>query len=302
MILVTGGVGLTGSFVTKELLRRGQDVRILARTQSAEQAKLLGAEVVIGDLNDTDSLAKVTQGVQGVVHVAYTMIGTKDSRSEIDIAAMNVLLEAWDQGPFVYISSVDVYGYPKWVPVTEDHPLHENYSDYGRGKVKCEELLRIKALERGRNDFSILRPGNIFGPHLRCRNRLIGQTMLEGQPFELPGRTKGEWSKFGDSWIDARDLAWIVAECLITPLGEAFNAVNGDFLWHDVFARLIELVGSQSQIIHKDLNDFPNEVREEMMFLAQTWRYSGQRLKQKLGFHPSHLLYNTLDEIAAFEF
>ena len=76
---------------------------------------------------------------------------------------MKTLLDAWNEGPFVFISSVDVYGYPEWVPVTEDHPLDATYSDYAGGKVHCEALLRQVAGERGRDDFCILRPPHIWG-------------------------------------------------------------------------------------------------------------------------------------------
>jgi nucleoside-diphosphate-sugar epimerase len=295
MILITGGTGMAGSFIVQELQRRGYEVRVLARAESVEIAQKLEAEVAIGDLADADSLRRAAQGVNGIIHAASTL--SKDP--EVDMAAMQVLLEAWDEGPFVFISSVDVYGYPKWVAVTEDHPLDESYSDYGRAKIRSENMLTSLARARGRHDFSILRPPHIWGPHPRCAERLITPNIREGKPIVLPGATEEEWSRYGDSWVDARELAWATAECLRQPLGEAANAISGHFSWHEVYSELIRLTGSKSQIVHKDLDAIAAEELPRKNFYAQTWRYSGERLEQRLGFRPSRRWQDTLAEIVA---
>lgn len=295
MILVTGGTGMAGSFVIRELQYRGQDVRVLARPVSAEIARELGTQVAIGDLAESDSVRRAAQGVAGIVHVACTF-----TRPTVDIAAMETLLDTWDQGAFVFISSVDVYGYAQWVPVTEDHPLNA-YSDYGHGKVRCEALLWAAAQARGRDDFSILRPPHIWGPHPRCRGRLVSARIRDGRPVVLPGATQDEWSQFGDAWVDARELAWAAAECLTRPLGEAANTINSHFAWHEFYAELIRLIGSSSRIEHKDLDAITDDEvpNRNKWFYAQTWRYSGDRLKQRLGFRPSHRWRDTLAEIVA---
>ena len=115
MILVTGGTGLAGSFVVRELRSRNRQVRILARPQSFATAQQLGAEIAPGDLNDVESVRRAASDVEGIVHVACTF-----GPPEVDIAAMQVLLDTWDRGAFVFISSLDVYGFPRRLPVTED--------------------------------------------------------------------------------------------------------------------------------------------------------------------------------------
>jgi nucleoside-diphosphate-sugar epimerase len=136
MILVTGGTGLTGQFVVEEILRRGHAVRVLCRTESSASACAAGAEVAIGDLRDPESLERAARGTTGIVHAACTF-----TDSAVDIAAMQSLLAGWQSGPFVFISSLDVYGLAESSPITENTPLSETYTDYGRGKVVCERLL-----------------------------------------------------------------------------------------------------------------------------------------------------------------
>ena len=294
MILVTGGTGMAGSFVVRELQRRGRQVRVLARHESAEIGRALGVEVVPGDLADTESLRRAVAGTSGIIHVARA-----DGRPEVDIAAMETLLNAWESGPFVFISSVDVYGYATDRPITEDTPL-QPYSAYGAGKVRCEAMLQPAAI-KGRYHFSILRPPHIWGPHPRCRERLVSARIEQGQPVVLPGATAEEWSQFGDAWIDTRELAWAAAECLDRPLGGAANIINDHFGWHELYTDLIRLAGSSSPIVHRDLAAIGDDELPNKRFYAQSWRYSNQRIEQQLGFQATRQWQATLAEIVALD-
>jgi uncharacterized protein YbjT (DUF2867 family) len=62
-ILVTGGTGNVGGAVVKELLKRGAEVRVLARKQPEEAKLAAGAEIAIGDLLDPVSVEQAMQGV-----------------------------------------------------------------------------------------------------------------------------------------------------------------------------------------------------------------------------------------------
>jgi uncharacterized protein YbjT (DUF2867 family) len=61
-ILVTGGTGNVGGKVVSELLKRGADVRVLARKQPEEKVQA-GAEIVTGDLLDPVSVEQAMRGV-----------------------------------------------------------------------------------------------------------------------------------------------------------------------------------------------------------------------------------------------
>jgi uncharacterized protein YbjT (DUF2867 family) len=61
--VVIGGTGNVGGAVVKELVKRGANVRVLARKQP-EQGKLpAGVEVAVGDLQNPDSVEQAMQGV-----------------------------------------------------------------------------------------------------------------------------------------------------------------------------------------------------------------------------------------------
>ena len=69
--LVTGAAGFLGSHVARQLVARGEDVRVLVRASSSNRAIAdLSLEYVTGDLRDQTSLARAMNGVQRVFHVA----------------------------------------------------------------------------------------------------------------------------------------------------------------------------------------------------------------------------------------
>src|SRR5262249_14814873 len=69
--LVTGAAGFLGSHVARQLVARGDEVRVLMRPSSSNRAiSDLSLEYVTGDLRDTASLERAMNGVQRVFHVA----------------------------------------------------------------------------------------------------------------------------------------------------------------------------------------------------------------------------------------
>ena len=300
MILVTGATGMTGQFVVKALLKRDYAVRALACSESVEKVPP-GAEFFVGNLSDIDSLTCAAQSAKGIIHTACTFL-----HHEIDVAAMEALVNAWQAGPFIYVSSLDVYGFPASFPVTEDHALVESADAYPQGKmtgyayakVRCECLLIEKANATNRTDYAILRAPYIWGPHPKAYSALTSKLNKVEETMVLPGETEQEWSQYGDAWIDVRDLARAIADSLQTPPGKALNALNGHFSWHELYTHLIQLTNGQSKIIHKSLSEIENGLFGHQ-FYAQSWRFSHERLAQNLAYQPHFSLNQTLQSAIA---
>jgi nucleoside-diphosphate-sugar epimerase len=71
-IFITGGSGLTGPSVVKELIAAGHHVTGLARSEkSAARLRELGAKVLQGALEDLDALQKGAKASNGVIHMAF---------------------------------------------------------------------------------------------------------------------------------------------------------------------------------------------------------------------------------------
>jgi dihydroflavonol-4-reductase len=69
--LVTGAAGFLGSHVARQLVARGESVRVLLRPSSSNRAIAdLSLEYVTGDLRDAASLERSMAGIRHVYHVA----------------------------------------------------------------------------------------------------------------------------------------------------------------------------------------------------------------------------------------
>lgn len=294
MILVTGATGLTGSFVVEELSRCGEVPWALTRADSVDRVHRKGLNVVIGDLRDSESLRRAASDASAIVHTACTY-----TDREIDVAAMRSLLEGWRRGAFVYLSSLDVYGLTDDAPITEEHTLSEGMNDYATGKVQCERLLAEAATASGL-PWTALRAPYIWGPHPTARERLVNARLRAGQPIVLPGATAAEWSRYLDAWIDVRDLAKIVVDCLAGPGAGALNVLAGQFVWHDLYAELIALTGSASELVHRSLDAIGTDELPNKYVYARTWEFSTAKLQRLQRWAPGYTLHATLrDTVAA---
>jgi nucleoside-diphosphate-sugar epimerase len=68
-VLVTGGGGFLGLYITEQLRARGDCVRVFCRTSSPRFAEI-GAEHVAGDIRDAAAVERACRGVDTVFHVA----------------------------------------------------------------------------------------------------------------------------------------------------------------------------------------------------------------------------------------
>lgn len=117
MILVVGGTGDLGSRIVKKLVDGDHQVRCLVRSGSGTtELADLGAELVVGDLRDPDSLRPACVGVTTVVASA-TAIGRRlageksTSIGEVDGRGMAALVDAAEAAGverFVYVSYAGV--------------------------------------------------------------------------------------------------------------------------------------------------------------------------------------------------
>src|ERR1700720_175366 len=146
--LVTGAAGFLGSHVARQLVARGDDVRVLVRVSSSNRAIVdLPLEYVTGDLRDEASLVRAMAGVQRVFHVAADYrLWAKNPQDIYDsnVGGTKKLLAAARQAGverLVYTSTVatiavDRPGLPKEFT---DSKLDEMVGHYKRSKWMAEQ-------------------------------------------------------------------------------------------------------------------------------------------------------------------
>ncbi|MFF4898054.1 NmrA family NAD(P)-binding protein [Streptomyces sp. NPDC001068] len=95
-LLVIGATGKTGARTTELLLRRGHRVRALVRglDERARRLASLGAETVVGDVLDLDSLARATKGIDALYFTYPIRPGLMEATANVAQAAEETGVEA----------------------------------------------------------------------------------------------------------------------------------------------------------------------------------------------------------------
>lgn len=200
--LVLGGAGFLGSHVAEALLRRGRAVRVFDRPH-ADMSRLdeipHGWEFVGGDfLNEADQ-AEALRGVSTVFHLISTTIPATSSLNPIyDVetnltSTLRCLELALESGVkrIVFVSSGGtVYGRPRSLPITEEHPT-EPLVSYGVVKLAIEKYLRLYWRLYGLS-YRILRLSNPYGPRQDIAGAQGAASVFlghahAGQPIEIWG-------------------------------------------------------------------------------------------------------------------
>ena len=152
--LVTGATGFVGGAVARALVRRGIDVRVMARSGSdLQNLRGLPHELVTGDLRDQASLRSALTGCSQLYHVAaHYALWAKDPSIFYDVNVLgtkNLLEAARDVGTerIVYCSTIGAIGLPPSGGLgTEETPvsLEQMAGHYKRSKYLAEqEVLKL---------------------------------------------------------------------------------------------------------------------------------------------------------------
>lgn len=172
--LVTGGAGFIGSNIVEELLKRGEDVRVLDDFSTGRRENLSefegGIELMEGSITDYSTCEKACESVTYVLHQAALpsvprSIDDPVACDRINVGGtVNMLRAAQGAGAkrFVYASSSSVYG------DTPELPKHEGMtpaplSPYAASKLAGEYYCRVFFEVYGLETVSF-RYFNIFGP------------------------------------------------------------------------------------------------------------------------------------------
>lgn len=173
-ILVTGGAGYIGSFMTKVLLDKGFQVVVVDNLKRGLREVVDDrADFIEGDVLDKEFLEiffKKNQ-IRTILHFAG-LISMEESVNNPNlyfennyIGSLNLIDIAFkhDVSKFIFSSTAGVYGNPLKIPIPENHPTNPA-NPYGESKLKVEHTLK-EYQSRGLN-FVSLRYFNAAGASL----------------------------------------------------------------------------------------------------------------------------------------
>ncbi len=246
MILVTGGAGFIGGYLVRELVKNGEDVRVLIRRRKPKEE----VEFVRGDVTDRSSLKKAFDGVEKVYHLAAIFRHDANPEETWKVnyqGTKNVAEMAFRRNArLLHVSTVGVIGYANSRPLNETSPHNPNPNAYSRSKARAEQL--ISEMHNNGLDSAIVRPAFVYGIGSRYGLNLLIEMVAKGR------------------------LRWII--------GDGNNYIHPIHV-KDLAKALIAVMDRGKEMIYIAANEEPVKLRELLDLVA---KLAGVRLRY--GFPP----------------
>lgn len=246
-ILFIGGTGTISMAITRLLIRQGHELYLLNRgsrtTELPEGVKLLN-----GDINDEDSIKKLTEGM--TFDAVGEFIGFVPEQVERDVR-----LFAGKTKQYIYISSASAYQKPlSDYRITESTPLSNPYWQYSRDKIACEEYLMKQYRENG-FPVTVIRPSHTYdersvplGVHGNNGSWQVIKRIMEGKPVIIHGDGTSLWTITHNSDF-ARAYAGLIGN--IHAIGQAFHITSDESVtWDQIYGIIADTLGVPLKAVH----------------------------------------------------
>lgn len=229
-ILVTGGTGFLGSYIIKQLIENGYNIRAIYRNKKdifwIDKKILEKVEWVEGDILDIVSLDEAMEGIDAVIHSAAIVSFLKSDRKQmyqINIEGtaniVNMMLEK-NINRLVYISSVAALGRTiGGAHVNEETKWQESKINTHYAITKHKAEMQVwRGMAEGLNAV-VLNPSTILGyGDWNAGSCAIFKRLYSGFKWFTSGI---------NGFVDVEDVAKAVAIFLQSDISEQRFIVNG---------------------------------------------------------------------------
>lgn len=287
--LVTGGAGFIGSHLVEELIRAGEEVRVLDNflTGRRENLESLAGrfELIEGDVREPETCRRAVRGADYVLHQAALPSVPRSLRepalsNAINVdGTLNMLTASREAGVkrFVFASSSSVYGDDERLPKregAEGTPLSPYAVTKAAGEKYCQVFNRTLGLP-----CVCLRYFNIFGPRQDPSSQYAAVVPL----FILAFREGRPPTIFGDG-TQSRDFTYVSnvvrANLLACRAEEAPGRVmniacGGRATVSELVSQIRDILGSRAEPVFGPPR--PGDVLHSWADLAQAERVLGYR-------------------------
>lgn len=302
--IVTGGAGFIGSHLVRRLCDEGWTVRVIDNLMSGFRENIPNeATFQWLDLTRDDAVLELPKDPVDVVFHLASHVGQELSFDHplYDFKAngqSTVTMLNWCQRTgtkrLVFASSMNVYGEPDSLPVTEAAAIRPP-SPYAVGKISSEYLCTI--YQNFGIDSTCLRLFNVYGPHQDMQNLMQGMVSIymayvaRGEPVLV----KGSMDRFRD-FVYVTDVADAFYRCGTNEraIGKIYNIATGRKTFvREVLDGIIKAFGldpGSYPIVHGD----PTR-RDQFGIFG-----SAQKIRDELGWEPTVELESGLAEMAVW--
>jgi UDP-glucose 4-epimerase len=315
-ILITGGAGYIGSFMTKSLLDRGDSITVFDNLERGHKEAIdPRAQLVKGDLKNKKDLELLftNSTFDAAIHFAGLIaVGESQEHPQLYyennvLGSQNFFESAISLGKikkFIFSSSAAVYGNPTKIPIPENHPKNPT-SEYGKNKLEVEVILSKLRKASQEISFVALRYFNASGAALNGLNGEmhspethiipnIIKSQLLNQPFKLFGddyNTKdGTCVRDYIHVLDLVEAHKMALDKLNESLGEyIYNVGTGNGYSNKEVIEMVEKVSGQKISV---------QINPRRQGDADTLIADPTKIRNELGFSPKYSDLNTIVKTA----
>lgn len=245
-IFLTGATGLLGCHVAHELIRRGYELRLLARPGSnLKGVEGLPFEQHPGCLEDMESLRAGARGCEGVIHTASLTSPWPTAfryYEEINVnGTIRLVQAAMEAGArrFVFVGTANAFGHGTFEkPGTElsEFCLFRYQSGYVNSKYLAQQYV-LEQVEQQGFQAVVVNPTFMLGP--LDMKPSSGRLILQGLKGKVQWVPSG-----GKNFIHVRDAAAGVCQALEKGLpGECYLLAGENLSYLGFFNLLNEVAG-----------------------------------------------------------
>lgn len=240
-ILVTGGAGFIGSALVRFLLKGDNDIIIFddfsvgSRDNIKDILNDKHIKIIKGDIRIYRSIQKAIDNVDYIFHLAVQCLGESLVRpkyvNEVNVTGtLNLCMASLKNRSlkrFTYVSSSEVYGTAKYIPMDENHPLIPS-TPYGVSKAAGELYARSFHIANGL-PIVIVRPFNTYGPRARLdRYSAVIPNFVNRVMGGLPPIIYGDGSQTRDfTYVSDTVEGMVLAAESDALVGDVVNIASG---------------------------------------------------------------------------
>jgi UDP-glucose 4-epimerase len=309
-VLITGGLGFIGSNLARRLDSLGAEITLLDSLipdYGGNPFNLDGVNervrVNVSDVRDKFSMEQLVQGKDYLFNLAGQTSHLDSMQQpmtdlEINCRAQLSILEACrlcNPGvKIVFASTRQIYGRPRKLPVTEDHPASP-VDVNGINKLAAEQyhllyndVYQIKA--------TALRLTNTIGPRMRvkdARQTFVGvwiRRLLENQPIEVWGGK--QLRDFTD--VDDAVEAFLLAGASKEAAGKVYNLGGVNVIDLASLAKLMIDVNGSGEVAYRE---FP---ADRKAIDVGDYYADFSKIQTELGWRPKRPLRETIERTLAY--
>jgi nucleoside-diphosphate-sugar epimerase len=289
-VLVLGGTGSIGAPVVRELVKRGHDVLVLARSSvAAQKVAVFGAQSIRGDIRTPERWLGALPALDAIIHAASDFTSTV---GETDRRLLDALLPYLAAQPgiakFLYTGGCWLFGETGDRVATETTALAPLPGDVWT-LAQLQRLFDAPGIAP-----VVIHPAMVYEPTGGVFSGFARDAM-DARAIRIVGGERVRWPL-----VHSQDLAVLYALALESSVaGESYigSAIDGVAVGRiaQAFARRFGPLDRKPLIV--SANEIAAELGEYARGFALDQQLSGEKARRRLGWQPQHL--DPESEIAA---